>query len=477
MKRQQTRSTFGSRWVAGWVAFWLVLGVALSATASDRFRPDQPVRVITGPAALPWERVEVLEDPHPDWGEEVIPPGGGHFDAAINEWFGTTTPRSRQVLLHCARGYAGKTLPHPILLVHGANDNANRAWQNPWMHENALSLPPEKRGFAFWLAELGYPVFAVTFAHRHGCNIRQAEQIANAIARIRVLLHRQQDPDFQVDLIVHSKGGVAARLYCSDAPRLFPDRKFLTSYRNDVRTLVLLGVPLLGIDAPFRYYGYNLLRVTVPDLAAAGPTAVDGMLINGVWHDYRHWSYAGQGNALWPGQAQCLFNLVRDGGLPLMADSWTTADGNLTMQALYHGGRTLYLASSGIDRAIARGERLMYRLEEHGLDPRVEAMIVAGTNPIHDEENCPQPQRLLMWMVGLLQAMASPTSDGVVFLRSATATAGLCRRGARLLDCLALPLHHLDLGRQRQVVQAIDACLLRRGKGVAWSKAMAKYED
>ncbi len=464
MMRRQATWTALPRWATGLVAFWLVLGVALPATASDRFRPDQPLRVFTGAIARPWERVELLEDPHPDWGEEKVATLGCHLESYIKHWFSSTTPPSRQVLLHCAKGFAGKTLPHPILLVHGAHDDANRAWQNPWGQPDPRDVSPDKRGFAFWLSELGYPVFAVTFAHRHGCNIRQAEQIANAIARIRVLLGRQNDPDFKVDLIVHSKGAVAARLYCSDAPSIFPDRKFLTRFRHDVRTLVFLGAPQQGIDTPFRYYGYNLMRVTLPELEAAGPTAVEAMLVNGRWRDYRHWSYSHQGNEFWPGQAQCLYNLARDGGIPLDADSWTAVDGNLTMNALYHGGRTLYLQSAGIDRAIERGERLMYRLEERGLEPDVEAMIVAGTNPVFDAESWSPPLRFLTWSCGLFQATCSPPSDGVVFLKSAITTTGLRRRGARVLETLVLPLHHVELGRQRQVLQAIDAQLLRKGK-------------
>ncbi|NLI77278.1 MAG: hypothetical protein GX442_12650 [Candidatus Riflebacteria bacterium] len=449
-------------WAGMGLALWLVMAGVATAPASDCFRPE-PLRVFTGAEAGPWERVELLQDPHPAWGEERIATGGAHPDALVNRWFGSDNPPSRQVLLHCARGFRGRTLPNPVLLVHGANDNANRGWIDPWMKGNTDQLPPAQRGFAQHLSNLGYAVFAVTFAHRHGCNIRQAEQLANAIARIRTLLGRQQDPTFKVDVIAHSKGAVAARLYCSDAPSVFPDRPYLSRFRHDVRTLVFLAAPLLGIDMPFRFYGYNLTRVTQECLQAGAPTAAREMLVYGRWQDYRRWSYDGQGNEFWPGQAQVLCNLVRDGGIPLGPDSATPADANLTCHALYHGGRSLYLSSSGIDRAIDRGERLMYRLEDRGLEPDVDLLIVAGDQPVLDEEGFPEPLRTIVRMSGFFLAALSAPSDGMVFVKSATATGGILRRGARLLDMQVLPLHHVELARQGKVLQIVDRWLLRKG--------------
>ncbi|HNV72608.1 MAG TPA: hypothetical protein PKO06_23065 [Candidatus Ozemobacteraceae bacterium] len=145
--------------------------------ASPDFIPE-PEAVFTGAEAGAWARVERLSDPHPGFVQETFCPAGEQKDPSIVKWFGNKkTPHSRTFLLHCAKGFDGRTLPEPILLVHGAGDNANRGWIHPYTSVLPEKLPLEERGLALWLSDLGYAVFAVTFAHNQGCNIMQAEQV------------------------------------------------------------------------------------------------------------------------------------------------------------------------------------------------------------------------------------------------------------------------------------------------------------
>jgi triacylglycerol lipase len=448
------------------LVFALLFGWAflcpLPTVASNRFS-GEPKQVFAGPAALPWARVELLEDPHPQFGTDAFAPGTRIPSPSIARWFGSATPKTSQVLLHCVKGWDGRTLPRPVLLIHGAGDNANRAWMFPHEPPTDPSIEPakEKWGHANWLASMGYAVFAVSFAHNQGCNIRQAEQIANAITRIRRLLKRESDPSFKIDLIAHSKGNIAARLYCSDAAAVFPTRRWLTPFRRDVHTYISIAGPLQGIDTPFRYYGFNLLNATDGDATRNAPMAASRMLLYGKWQDFSHHSYDGGGSDLWAGQAQALYNLARDGKVPLGADSFTAADGGWTTNALYNGGVSGVLRSPGIDAAIARGERLMYRLEERGLDPSVRFAFILGTNPVLQSEYMKPSTKALFFSMGMFQAAFSAPTDGAVFVDAGRDTTGILRRGARLVGKQLLPMHHMELACHRDVVKILDQWLMK----------------
>lgn len=422
-----------------------------SVFASTRFIPE-PLEVFTGPAASPWERVERLIDPHPGFVHEAFAPEGIQTDPRIVTWFGgDKTPHSNQFLLHCYRGYAGRNFPTPVLLIHGSVDNANRGWIHPYDATGDLqTTPPDKLGFACKLADLGYAVFAITFSHGQGDNIMQAEQIANAIRRIRILLHRENDPGFKIDLIAHSKGNVAARLYCSDAPTLFPNKSFLSPFRKDVRKYIAIASPMRGIDTPYRYYGYNLYLAGNPGNA---PLGADRMLVNGIWKDFRDRTVFDDSKKYWPGQPQLLFNLVRDGNIPLGIES-ATADAGASALALYHGGTSFCLKSRGIDKAIEAGDRLIYRLEEKGIDPSVALCILAGNNPYLSVK-----LPVLGYIPTLYEAFSAPY-DGLLYVDSATWTKGILNRGARLLGRKVIYKNHLDLARAAEAFRLIDTWLL-----------------
>lgn len=438
-----------------------LLAFTFPASGSSLFS-GEPVKKFQGADAAPWDCVELHNEPHPEFGSEKFSNGSKQKNGLIKKWFGTATPNSSKFLLHFYQGWNQKTLKNPVLLVHGAADDANRAWIFPFGQKpEEQSLPArEKWGFATWLAEMGYSVFAITFAHNQGCNIRQSEQIANAIKRIRQVTGNENEKDFSVDVIAHSKGNAAVRLYCSDSREIFPQRRWLSSFRGDIRTYINIAGPLQGIDTPFRYYGFNFARAVESDETASTPMAAEKMVIYGMWKSFSGESYSGAGNELWPGQAQVLFNLVRDGGIPLGVDSYTAVDANFSMSALYHGGTSLFLSSKGIDAAIEKGERLMYRLEEKGIDPSVRLAILCGKNPIIQKSNASSLENLGFLYLGLFMKTWSEPCDGLIFCKTMENTRGILMRGAKLIGRRFVDLNHLDVARRPEMIRIIDDWLM-----------------
>jgi hypothetical protein len=439
-----------------WLGFLFVLGCILCrlpfAFGSDQFCTT-PEAVFSGADAAPWERVELLKDNHPGFVQEAFSPQGQQLNPQICKWFaGNPAPHSKYFLLHCGKGFLGKTFANPVLLVHGAGDNANRGWIHPKDAVMPKEFPFDRQGFAVHLANQGYSVFAVTFAHNQGCNIMQSEQIANAIRRIRALLKKEGDPQFKVDVVAHSKGNVAVRLYCSDGRAIFPKKTFLSKFRGDVRKYIAIAAPMRGIDTSYRYYAYNLTLAEKGNLNA--PFGCDKILHYGIWK-----TTAGtntkfhDAQKFFPGQCQLLFNLVRDGDLPLGAESMTPFDMNYTAGALYRGGVSLVISSKGIDSAIEEGERLIYRLEEKGIDPRIHLGVIAGSSPflschIPGYGYFPMPHEIL-----------SAPMDGVVFLKSATHLDGILKRGAVLLGKEILNLNHLGVCSRPEAFKVVDRLL------------------
>ena len=439
-----------------WLVGLLVFSSVGNLWASEKFRTD-PLSVFVGKDAEPWGRVERLIDEHPGFTPEAYPPQGVHLNALIAKWFGgNTAPPSGEFLLHCVKGFDGKTFPTPVLLVPGSCDNANRGYIHPWDVDLPTPLPNERKGFALHLANLGYSVFAVTFAHTQGCNIMQSEHVANAITRIRILLKRQNDPNFKVNIIAHSKGNIAARLYCSDGRAIFPKKTFLTRFRKDVRNYIAIASPMQGIDTPFRYYLYNLSLAMKGNLNA--PYGADSILYYGMNKDCRELTVFNDSKKYFPGQAQMLYNLVRDGKEPLGLESYTLADGNRTMYSLYFGGKSLLLSSRGIDKAIDDGERLIYRLNDQGLDPSVSIGVIAGNNPALSFKT------EVFGYIPLSHEILSAPFDGLLFVSSATYLDGVLKRGAKLIGKEVLHFNHLEVSRESKVLKLIDSWLFEKIK-------------
>lgn len=376
---------------------------------------------LTGRDSNPWERIELLEDTDPHFTVENFHLKSRQNHRIIQKAFNTNKPHSRNFLLHYAPNWDKTNYKTPVLLVHGAGDNACRGFCHPWTFDIPEDGHIEKPGLMQHLVKQGFSVFAITFSHPHGCNFLQAQQLANAIARIKSVTGSEK-----VDVICHSKGAMPVRIYASDLAASTHDYKWITPFRKDIRKILFVASPLKGIDTAFRYYAYNF-TVKQQDLAA--PLGPESMLWQGMFVDnYHH-------NKLFPGQFQMLHNWVKD-GIDFSSQSMT-ADVNLTRSALYNGGVSTLLVSDGIDRAIQEGGDVIRLLNEKGVDPSITCHVLAGSNQKIDTIK-------FFWLEIPVGEFADK-SDGVLFLKSATYTKGLSVRGARIGSVKVLDLHHVGL--------------------------------
>jgi hypothetical protein len=400
--------------------FWIALSASVLAMAGCG-RPDGlgAIDLSSGPSAATvaartaapytlsatvrgknWDRIERLSATARNFPQEQARPNGRQRDPELIEAFGTAVPPSRDVLLHYARGWE-QGEGTPVLLIHGVLVDANTSWHDPH----------GKEGLAPYLSSKGKRVFALTFAHRHGDNLLWAEQIAWAIARIR-----EVTGSAEVDLVAHSKGTVAARALVSGVRH-----SWMTPYAKDVRRLILLGGPHLGLDFPFRHPLVNYgLYPEQDDRLRNAPMSWTKMLVMGLWIDTSPLTLMTDAGNFFPGQSQLLSRWDHIYPLPRLEQDWYTT---------YHGGRGFVSESAGIDKAIAQGGHFIDRLRKHPLDPGVELAVLAGDQPD---------------LAGVLNETTGP-ADGVVFLKSATHTQDMTRGGAKLRAKDVLPVNHMEL--------------------------------
>lgn len=381
----------------------------------------------------PWVLIERHQDKHPRFPKESFHSHLPQFYPQTIKALGSKTPHSSVFALYAAPGWDTAKHPHPVLLIHGANDDATRRYAHPKATTSQDHL--KSKGLMQYLSKEGFSVFAISFSHFHGDNLYQGEQVANAISRIRQLLGKQGDSSFKVDLVTFSKGAMAARAYVQSAGKEY-GLKFLTEFRNDVRRIVFQCGPLGGLDTPFRYYMYNLF-IANNDVPA--PMGASSMLMYGMWRDmgenHIHSGY-------WPGQLQMIHDQrllgVKDGML-----SYTT-DMNQTARVLREGGTSLFVESQGLEAARVAGGRMIEMLNTKGLPKEVSAAVVAGTHHIIYDE------RYDNWKIPIGAEMAAP-SDGLLYLNSATHTQGLTAKGAKITAVAKFDLNHIDLSRSEEV--------------------------
>lgn len=361
--------------VAGSVSFWAVstvYGTAMlnrRAASVDVKSPD-------------WERVERYQDDSPlfSTSDRVMLPKSRHIDEGIVRAFGTDSPHSSTFLLHHGRGWDTNT-GRVVILIHGASDHATRAWIKP----GSLFNDSHSTGLAADLAERGFRVFAITFAHKHGNLFFQSEHIANAIEIVKAKTGADR-----VTLVGHSAGGISARAYVSGY-RLDPT---FTSYRGDVDQLVTIATPHRGLDYQFRHPMVNYFFLDEKDPRTNAPMSWDGMWMFGLWRDTQALSIYGDA---FPMQQQLLWNW-RD-RIPL-SGYMDSIDSTIT----YGGGFGLFGHSQGIEAAIKKGGYYLRGLEQHPVDPNVEVVVIAG-----NQREIP----------GVFNETDAP-SDGLIFEKSAT---------------------------------------------------------
>src|SRR5256885_9454844 len=159
-----------------------------------------------------WVGVDRYRDTTTGFHDEQSPPDGrGDQDGQRRTFFNNVArPSSSRFLLYSAPGWNTGSVPTPVLLVHGANDNPDRAWANP--NESggfgcgSSSCP--STGLMQYLSGRGYRVVAIGFAHKQGDNYLQAQQVGDAIAVIKARLGVGA-----VDVVGWSKGMMSARMY------------------------------------------------------------------------------------------------------------------------------------------------------------------------------------------------------------------------------------------------------------------------
>lgn len=349
-----------------------------------------------------WHQTEVIRDRDDMFIQRKFHPRTKHRDPEIIEAFQSDAPHSGDALLHYAGPVKeGVTKKTPVLLLHGANKNGHFFWDPKEDGSN--------KGLAQRLREDGHETFALTFAHNQDDNFVWAEQIANAIAEIK-----KDTGAEKVDLVAHSKGGVAARIYTSDVRAEGVES---TPYQEDVRRLVLVGSPNKGVDYTFRHpsANYALLQNTDNPLLNA-PVSWEKSGVYPFATDVSDHGFGAAEPDYFPGQRQLLADLSSEHSLSPLEPDWYTT---------YRGGTGFVSYSKGIQHYVEEGGNLIERLNANPPDADVEVAVLAG-----NRANIP----------GILNEYTG-ASDGLVFVSSALSMP----QETNILAQDVLPLHHKAL--------------------------------
>ncbi len=394
-----------------------------------------------------WVRIERWSDDNPGFIQE------DRFDLDARaqqtgqrlEFFDNDpVPHSSVFLLHYAPGWDRAEKPVPILLAHGANDQADRAWANPGESGDFGCGQSEcpTTGMMQDLAQRGYAVFAITHPHSQGDNYFWAEQIHDAIQIVR-----DRTGADAVDLVGWSKGVMSTRMYASSLTK-----EWGTAYQDDIRRLVLVGGPNLGFDYIFRYgTGHNngIYADYGGIIHAPGPH--DELLVLGLWQERAEYGiYKSVKGDNWRGQLQML--AAWDDVYPLTATAtnalitWPVGDSKSTYygEGEYTG---LYARGKGIDFAIGQGS-IIEPMIDAGIPSSVETYLLCGDLNLDDKD---------VLIQGLPNEIAGP-SDGIVFVDSCAAEDGI----GNLAEAVILEdVNHLKLGWDPEAVDQIDAWLAK----------------
>lgn len=336
-------------------------------------------------------------------------------------FFGASQPASGRFLLYFAPGWNTGTKPVPVLLVHGANHNADRAWAAPNLDNCGAPTCPST-GMMQFLSGMGYKVFAINFPNMQGDNYYWSEQIHDAIEVIRAATGAAQ-----VDVIAWSKGGFAARQYASSVYKTGG-----SAYAGKIRKLILLGAPNKGIDYTFRH-GINPSVGSYPEcgISANGPAAHTTLMCYGILYSHPELSiYTTSSGNFFPGQKQMLYRWDGTYGLSTAEQDWYTT---------YYGGWGYVSYSDGIQAAINQGS-LVSTIRTKGIPSSIKTYLYCGgandIPDIHNEHTGP--------------------SDGVVFTASCGDTGGIGLLSGKVTNN---NVNHLELGWNSTVLTQIDTWL------------------
>ncbi|MEO7804312.1 MAG: lipase [Actinomycetota bacterium] len=365
-----------------------------------------------------WEKVERWKDNSSSILAEAYPSDGrGNQLGQRATFFASAQPHSSRFLLYHAPNWDTGTKPTPVLLVHGANQQADFAWANP--NElggnmcGAATCPTT--GLMQYLDTAGYKVFAISFPHKNGNGYYWSEQIYDAIEIIK-----SKTGATKVDVVAWSKGGFNARMYASSVKQSWG-----TAYASNIRRLALIGAPNNGYDYAFRHG-------TIPSLGvysecgggANGAVAHYWLVCYGIWYYHPEWDH---GSSWYPGTKQMLKRWDGTYGLPLEQDYWTT----------YYGGLGYVSEGSGIDAFTPSS--LVNTVRTAGIPSAIRTHLLCGnTNDIP-----------------LIHNEHTGTSDGLIFTSSCTSTVGVGTNGGGSTQSL----NHNKLGWTTSAMSQIQTWL------------------
>jgi hypothetical protein len=396
------------------VAVAALLGALLVPTAAHAATPSYLTLEATYTSvANGWSSVERYLDTTSGFTQESYPPDGrGDQDGQRLTFFGgVRQPFSGRFLMYYAPGWNTNSKATPVLLVHGANDNPDRAWANPGESGGfgcgATSCP--STGMMQYLSKAGYRVFAIGFAHKEGDNLMQAQEVGDAIAIIKAKLGVSS-----VDLVGWSKGEMSARMYVSSVKPSWG-----RSYAGDVRRLITLGGPNAGYDYPFAHgWAHDFSIWPECNGSINSPSPHTYMTCYGTYAYHPEFSFVPTGGYdCYPGQRQMLARFDGTYGIDQTQQDWYTT---------YYGGQGVYTYGPGIQAAIDAGS-LISRIQQAGVPASVQTYLLAGGSAN---------------VVGIYNENRGP-SDGVVFENSALSKAGI---GTVAGTALVTGANHLELG-------------------------------
>jgi hypothetical protein len=379
-----------------------VLGVQSAKAGSTTLEATYSSGISNG-----WVRVERWRDNLSAFTQETFPPDGRGDQSGQRKTFfgGDGSPHSSKFLMYYAPGWGTNTRTTPVLLVQGANQDADLAWANP--NEagaygcGRASCPSS--GLMQTLSNDGYKVFAINFPHKNGDSYFWSEQIADAIAIVK-----SRTGASEVDVIAWSKSTSSARMYVSSIRQSWG-----TGYRGDVRRLILLGAANNGIDLSFRH-GWSYSLTIYPECGGAinGPVPHDMLVCFGLWRNGSQWTY---GSSYFPGSKQLLKRWDSVYALPTYEQDWYTT---------YHGGFGFYTHSTGITPYL--GDSLIDIIRTSPTPASVRVHNLCGNQAditlLHNEHTGP--------------------SDGVVFINSCQDATGIGANGGGA----TVAVNHLELG-------------------------------
>lgn len=419
-----------------WITRLLAAGVLAGAAVVQQTAAPLPAQAVGSTVldatyttvANGWAKVERWHDTDTNLPQEAYPADGrGDQDGQRLTFFGgVPEPRSNSFLLYYAPHWQTGTKATPVLLVHGANDNADRAWANPGEAGGFGCGDPfgncPSTGLMQYLDGRGYKVFAINFPHKQGDNYYQAQLVADAIGVIKSRLGVPK-----VDLIGWSKGGFPARMYVSSVRPAWG-----LAYQNDVRKLVLIGNANKGLDWSWAHGTAGDISVW-PECGGAlnAPAAVTTYECYGFFYDHPELSFTGTGTAnTFPGQRQLLYRWDGVYGLDQTQQDWYT---------VYYGGWGYTSYSPGIQAAINQGS-LVSTIRTAGVPATVSTYLLCGGTP-----NIP----------GVYNENRGP-SDGLLFRASCEDTGGIGTVGG---VTTVLSDNHLELAWESTAVGQIVSWL------------------